>query len=66
MYPAGHARNRTADLEDILAHKFQLLGRLAFEKPEPIIDRYNSIENLSADDLRGINSYEISVRGTFR
>ncbi|MCA9274296.1 MAG: MmgE/PrpD family protein [Phycisphaerales bacterium] len=66
MYPAGHARNRTADLEGILAHKFQLLGKLAFEKPEPIIERYNNIASLSADELRGINSYEINVRGTFR
>lgn len=66
MYPGGHARNRTADLEDILAHKFQLLGRLAFEKPEPIIERYNSIAGLSAADLRTINDYEIVIRGTFR
>lgn len=26
MYPAGHARNTTADLRGILAHKFSLLG----------------------------------------
>lgn len=66
MYPGGHARNKTADLKDILAHKFQLLGKLAFEKPEPIIERYNNISNLSADELRDINSYEIITRGTFK
>ncbi len=29
MYPAGHARNTTANLQDILRHKFALLGALA-------------------------------------
>ena len=29
MYPSGHARNTTANLESILSHKFQLLGSLA-------------------------------------
>ena len=66
MYPGGHARNKTADLKDILAHKFQLLGKLAFEKPEPIIERLNNIMSLSADELRNINDYEIIVRGSFK
>ncbi len=66
MYPGGHARNRTVDLKDILAHKFQLLGGLAFEKPQPIIDRYNNIADLSAEELRTINDFEIIVRGSFK
>ena len=66
MYPGGHARNTTADLKDILAHKFRLLGSLAFENPEPIIERYNNISNLNADELRSINDYEIIVRGSFK
>lgn len=36
MFPAGHARNTTADLGDILQHKFKLLGKLALEKNELI------------------------------
>src|SRR5690606_30518222 len=28
MYPAGHARNTTADLRGLLDHKFMLLGRM--------------------------------------
>ena len=66
MYPGGHARNKTADLKDILAHKFQLLGKLAFEKPEPIIERFNNISNLNADELRELNNFEIISRGTFK
>jgi hypothetical protein len=29
MYPSGHARNTAADLNNILEHKFKLLGGLA-------------------------------------
>lgn len=29
MYPGGHARNETVDLNNILEHKFKLLGKLA-------------------------------------
>merc|ERR1719482_1339350 len=30
MYPSGHARNTSADLKKILAHKNQMLGELVF------------------------------------
>lgn len=65
MYPTGHARNTTADLEAALAFKFQLLGRLAFADPTPIIDRYNRIASLSADEIQSINDYDITVKGSF-
>ncbi|MEM1072610.1 MAG: MmgE/PrpD family protein [Planctomycetota bacterium] len=65
MYPGGHARNTAVDLRGILDHKFALLGRLAFDNPQPIIDRYNAIDSLSAADLSGINDYALSVRGSF-
>jgi 2-methylcitrate dehydratase len=29
MYPGGHARNTTVDLNNVLDHKFKLLGNLA-------------------------------------
>ena len=66
MYPTGHARNTRADLHAALGHKFQLLGRLAFDDPTPIIDRYNSIATLSADAIQTINDYSITVRGSFK
>lgn len=28
MYPGGHARNETVNLEAVLDHKFSLLGKL--------------------------------------
>ncbi|HED53281.1 MAG TPA: hypothetical protein ENJ00_03665 [Phycisphaerales bacterium] len=65
MYPGGHARNKTVDLEDVLNHKFQILGKLAFDDPTPIIERYNRIAELNPDELRDINNYDITVRGSF-
>lgn len=65
MYPAGHARNRDADLEGILAHKFRLLGGLAFEHPEPIIERFSGIGGMSADEVRGINGFDLVIGGPF-
>ena len=65
MYPAGHARNTAADLEGILAHKSRLLGSLAFKDPEPVIERYERIESLGVDEVRGINAYDLSIGGPF-
>jgi len=65
MYPAGHARNTTANLKDILAHKFKLLGDLALAQPQPIIDRFNSLAKLSAADLQNLYDFELLNRGDF-
>ena len=46
MYPSGHARNTTANLEDILRHKAALLGALAMDDAGTIIDRCNGIDPL--------------------
>jgi 2-methylcitrate dehydratase len=62
MYPSGHARNTTADLEDILAHKFELLGGLAMDAPGPVIDRMNRIGELTADEVAKLYDFEIGSR----
>jgi len=59
MYPAGHARNTTANLKDILAHKFKLLGDLALNNAAPVIDRFNSLAKLNAAELRTLYGFEI-------
>jgi len=65
MYPGGHARNTTADLEDILAHKFQLLGSLAVKSPKDLIGRLSGLDRRSAKDVAGLYDFEIVGRGTF-
>jgi len=59
MYPAGHARNTTANLNDILAAKFQLLGGLALSNAGPIIERFNNLAKLSSSDLARIHDFKI-------
>lgn len=51
MFPAGHARNATADLDGILAAKLQALGRIASPTPENLVERFAAIEKRSAADL---------------
>jgi 2-methylcitrate dehydratase len=66
MYPAGHARNTTADLEDILEHKFALLGSMASEDHASIVSRFRSLGEASAEEVRGLHDFELSFRDDFR
>ncbi len=65
MYPAGHARNTTADFPDLLAHKFALMGGLAFADPGPIIDRFNNLGSKTADEVQTLHDFEYETRGGF-
>lgn len=61
MYPAGHARNTTADLRSILDHKFRLLGSLAVEDTDALIERLD-LADRSADEIRDLYDFEIARR----
>ena len=65
MYPSGHARNTTANLNDILAAKFRLLGALASDRPEPIIERLERLPRLSAAELATLHDFAIADRGQY-
>ncbi|MFG0256584.1 MAG: MmgE/PrpD family protein [Phycisphaerales bacterium JB043] len=65
MYPAGHARNTTADLDDILNHKFTLMAKLASDTPKDILARYSNIASKSADEIAQINNWTLRVTGEF-
>lgn len=56
MYPAGHARNTTANLRDILAHKFNLLGGLSVARGASVADLVAQIESLPNLDSKGVQS----------
>ena len=62
MYPSGHARNTACDLKDILAHKANLLGRIAMEDPGSIIDRCNGMSELDAPGLLSLLDCQIELR----
>ena len=65
MYPSGHARNTTADLQSILATKFGRMGAVAVEGHENVIDRMNAIGSLDAEALRSIWDFDIREVGGF-
>jgi len=62
MYPAGHARNTTADLKGILRHKFNLLGRLVQDEPADLIARFEKLDAKSADQVRDLHDFTYNTR----
>ena len=65
MYPGGHARNTTADLGSILAHKWNLLGSLALADGSDVaanVSRLNSIGTMSSSELQGIYQMDLASR----
>ena len=61
MYPAGHARNTTADLARILDKKFERLGGLAYPTSEAV-DKLNSIATANGEAMRMIYASPITER----
>lgn len=69
MYPGGHARNDRGDdridLEVVLAHKFQMLGRLASDNPAPLVKRLSDLHEKSGNDVATLLDFPLTVRGKF-
>jgi len=59
MYPSGHARNTTADLEGILQNKFATLASLAVEDVASFLSTYNSLEKLNAAQIASL--YDVPI-----
>lgn len=54
MYPAGHARNTTADLRDILDHKFNLLASLSVAEGASVNELVAWVEALPTLTAAGV------------
>ncbi len=68
MYPAGHARNKMADLQSILDHKFKAMAKIAF--PDEVdsgefVDTLGRIDELDSFELATIYDTEIAHRPGF-
>ncbi|GIW74649.1 MAG: hypothetical protein KatS3mg103_1171 [Phycisphaerales bacterium] len=64
MYPAGHARNTTADLKDILSNKFRVLGELAGDAQD-IVARFEGLADKSSQQIADLHDFEIAYRDDF-
>ncbi len=59
MYPAGHARNTTADLDTLLAHKFRTLAGLGVANPDTLYLRFHGLAEKSAADVQDLFDFEL-------
>ncbi len=59
MYPAGHTRNTTADLDDLLANKFDKLAALGVDDASELRRRFSHFDRKSAADIAALNDFEI-------
>ena len=65
MYPSGHARNTSCDLEGILLAKFAMHGEIAMDDPSVVINRCNSIATLDSDGVSGIWDISLADRPVY-
>lgn len=64
MFPSGHSRNTSANLQNILDYKNNLLGKLALSDSDlnEKLTILNSIEQASNKDLQSIYTGKINTR----
>lgn len=65
MYPAGHARNTSANLADILDHKFNLLGALALPDGSDVgefVAKLQRLDELDPYEVACLYDFEIADR----
>jgi 2-methylcitrate dehydratase len=59
MYPTGHARNTTADLDALLNHKFRTLAALGVSDVDGLERRFTNLADKSAAEIAELNDFEI-------
>ena len=65
MYPEGHARNASGNLDRLLAHKFRLLAGLGVRDVDALYARFTNLAGKSAEDIARLYDFEILERGGF-
>jgi 2-methylcitrate dehydratase len=61
MYPEGHARNTSGNLDRLLAHKFRLLASLGVDDVEALYRRFTNLAKKSAQEIAAL--YDFKIRG---
>ncbi len=59
MYPEGHARNTSGNLDSLLEHKFRRLASLGVHDVEALYSRVTNMVDKSADEIRRLYEFQI-------
>jgi 2-methylcitrate dehydratase len=59
MYPEGHARNTSGNLDSLLSDKFRALASLGVEDPDELYRRFTGLERASAAEVASLYNFEI-------
>jgi 2-methylcitrate dehydratase len=59
MYPEGHARNTSGNLDDLLAHKFRTLAALSVRDDDALYRRFTNFATKTAAEIRDLYDFEI-------
>jgi 2-methylcitrate dehydratase len=59
MYPEGHARNTSGNLERLLARKFQRLASLGVADPAALYERLTCLADKSAQQIRELYAFKL-------
>ena len=60
MYPEGHARCDSGDLDELLSQKFRLLASLAVDDVDGLYRRFSDLGRKSSDEISNLYDFEIS------
>ena len=61
MYPAGHARCKSENLDELLSHKFRSLARLGVADVELLYRRFSGFAEKSSHDIAAL--YDFRIKG---
>eukprot|EP00931_Biecheleriopsis_adriatica_P026972 TRINITY_DN1630_c0_g1_i3.p1 TRINITY_DN1630_c0_g1~~TRINITY_DN1630_c0_g1_i3.p1 ORF type:complete len:587 (-),score=130.74 TRINITY_DN1630_c0_g1_i3:116-1822(-) len=64
MYPSGHARNTSADLKGILAHKNRMLGDIVFPDratTDSFVSKLTNMKSASAAEVQTLYAYDYAA-----
>jgi 2-methylcitrate dehydratase len=59
MYPLGHARNSSEELDAVLSHKFRLLASLAVDDVDGLYRRFTSMADKSPAEIASLYDFEL-------
>ncbi len=60
MYPAGHARNRDADLAELLAAKFRRLAEYGVRDADSLIERFSNLETKTPTQIQQLYDFQLN------